>query len=96
MDKLGEALRLIRVFHDVSITELAERIDISPSYISEVENLRKKPSLELISRYAKLFDTTPSSIMFFSEEMGPKDRIRKTIRKKTIRLLQILENHETR
>ena len=32
---IGEALRLIRVFHDVKLNELAEQLDVSKGYISE-------------------------------------------------------------
>ena len=34
---LSEALRLIRVFHDMKQTELADRLSISKSYLSEIE-----------------------------------------------------------
>lgn len=37
---LSEALRLIRVFHDMKQTELAQRLGISKSYLSEIEKDR--------------------------------------------------------
>ena len=65
---LGEALRLIRVFHDKKLVDLAKELDISPGYLSEIERGKsnKKPSLELINRYAQVFNTKPSVILFFS------------------------------
>ena len=50
---LGEALRLIRVFHDLKQSELAERLEISQSHLSDIERCRKVPSQEIVSRYAK-------------------------------------------
>ena len=35
---LSEALRLIRVFHDLKQTELADRLGVSKSYLSEIES----------------------------------------------------------
>ena len=52
---IGEALRLIRVFHDVKLNELAEQLDVSKGYISEIESQKKKPSLDLIEKYSKRF-----------------------------------------
>ena len=54
---IGEALRLIRVFHDVKLNELAEQLDVSKGYISEIESQKKKPSLDLIEKYSiKLYE----------------------------------------
>ena len=49
---LAQALRLIRVFHDVKQNELAARLGISKSHLSEIESGRKQPRLELIERYS--------------------------------------------
>ena len=45
---LSEALRLIRVFHDVKQNELAERFGVSKSYLSEIESGKKLPSIDFI------------------------------------------------
>lgn len=67
---IGEALRLIRVFHDKKSRDLATELGISPSYLSEIENDRKRPSLDLIEAYAATFKTHPSVILFFAQELG--------------------------
>ena len=64
---LAEALRLIRVFHDIKQNELAGRLGISKSHLSEIESGRKQPRLELIERYSEEFGIPSSSILFFSE-----------------------------
>ncbi len=66
---INEALRLIRVFHDLKQFELAERLNISKSYISEIEKGSKTPSLDLIEKYATEFRIPASAIMFFAEEI---------------------------
>ena len=61
---LGEALRLIRVYHDLKQKEAAERLGVSTSYISEIERGTKTPTLDVIDRYSREFDIPVSSIMF--------------------------------
>lgn len=90
---LGEALRLIRVFHDVKLNELAKQLEVSKGYISEIESQKKKPSLDIIEKYSKRFDISVSAIMLFSEELD-KDRsnLKIGIRNKILKFLQIVEN----
>lgn len=66
---LNEALRLIRVFHDLKQNELAERLDISQSFLSEIESGKKAPTNELVAKYASEFDLPVSSIWFFDEKL---------------------------
>lgn len=93
MDSLGEALRLIRVFHDYTTTELSKELDISSSFISDIERSKKKPSMDLIGKYASVFKTTPASILLFSEELESKSKMKNGFRKKAIELMQILEKY---
>ena len=93
---LSEALRLIRVFHDMKQRELAERLGISKSYLSEIESGKKTPSLELVNRYAEEFDLPASSILFFSESLADEDgkssRVRNLIADKILSFLKIVES----
>lgn len=66
---LAEALRLIRVYHDMKQSELSARLGISNSYLSEIESGKKEPRIELIERYSKEFGIPCSSILFFSENL---------------------------
>lgn len=91
---ISEALRLIRVFHDLKQFELAEKLDVSKSYISEIENGVKAPSLEILRRYAQEFNIPVSSIVFFAEEIPTAragDRIRSKIADKVIDILRFVE-----
>jgi transcriptional regulator with XRE-family HTH domain len=73
MNELGAALRSLRVFHDLSQTDAAGKLEISKSYLSEVEAGKKEPTLALLSRYAEVFSVPLSSVLFFAEQMGKGD-----------------------
>lgn len=70
---LHKALRLMRVFHDMNQTELAQKLEISKSHLSGIESGDKKPSLELLTRYAEVFEVPLSSVMFFAEHLDDDD-----------------------
>ena len=92
---IGEALRLIRVFHNTKQTDMAKALDISSSYLSEIENGKKEPSLEILDNYAKEFKTSTSAILFFRDGLNDnsmKSKVKSKIRRKVIQLLQRLEN----
>jgi transcriptional regulator with XRE-family HTH domain len=77
---LSEALKLMRAYHDVSQSDLANDLGISRSYLSEVESGRKQPSLDLLKLYSTRFEVPLSAIMLFSEtvESGAvAERVRK-------------------
>jgi len=91
---IHEALRLIRVFHDLKQVELAQRLGVSKSHISEIEKGNNTPSLDLIQRYAREFELPVSSLMFFVEELPNAksgDKIRSKIAKKIINILHFIE-----
>lgn len=91
---INEALRLIRVFHDLKQVELAQKLGISKSHLSEIEKGVKTPSLDLIERYAVAFNLPVSSIMFFAEELPlarAGDRVRSKIANKVIDILRFVE-----
>ncbi|MCT2560054.1 helix-turn-helix domain-containing protein [Tsuneonella sp. YG55] len=96
---LGEALRLIRVYHDLKQKQVAERLDISTSYLSEIEKGHKTPTLEVIQRYSDVFGLPVSSIMFFAESVeggGSADRARTFVAGKMVGLMQFLEARSDR
>ncbi len=95
---LAEAIRLIRVFHDMKQNELAARLGISKSYLSEIESGKKAPSVEIIQKYSSEFQIPASSILFFSEQLGDlssgydvADKARGVIARKVLNFLKIVE-----
>jgi transcriptional regulator with XRE-family HTH domain len=91
---LGSALRCIRVFHDLNQGEAAEKLGISRSYLSEIEGGSKEPTLQLVQRYAELFNIPASSILFFAENFdrpGAHQAARRLVAGKVLALMQFLE-----
>lgn len=91
---LSEALRLIRVYHDLKQQDLAEKLEISKSYLSEIESGKKTPSIELINKYASQFGIPASSILFFSENLedpSKVSRVKGVIAGKVLQFLQFVE-----
>jgi transcriptional regulator with XRE-family HTH domain len=90
---LNQALRLIRVFHDVSQKDMATRLQIAPSYLSEIEAGKKEPTLQLLRGYSKEFKIPMSSILFFSEHMqdgSAAPRLKTAVSGKVLALLQFI------
>lgn len=94
---IGEALRLIRVYHDLKQSDLANRLSISQSHLSEIERGKKAPTGELIERYSKEFRLPVSSIWFFNEhltegvEQSMLDQARGVIADKVLNFLRFVE-----
>jgi transcriptional regulator with XRE-family HTH domain len=90
---LGEALRLIRVFHDVTQQDLSAELDVAQSHLSEIESGKKLPTIPLLEKYAERFDIPLSSIMFFSETIdrgAVSERARVVVSKKILKILDFI------
>lgn len=95
---LHRALRLLRTYHHLTQIELAKRLCISNSYLSEIESGNKLPGLELLGKYAEVFKMPVSSILLCSEaingERKPGTRLRVAAADKILRLLEWLEERD--
>lgn len=92
---LYRALKLLRTYHQLTQIELAKRLGISNSYLSEIEKGDKAPGLDLLNKYAEVFKMPTSSILLFSETMEgerkPGSKLRIAAADKILRLLEWLE-----
>ncbi|WP_282046651.1 helix-turn-helix domain-containing protein [Roseibium album] len=70
---LNEALRLVRVYHDMRKAELSRELGYSRSFITELEAGTKKVTLETLQRYSDYFDIPVSSLMLFAERTNDDD-----------------------
>lgn len=89
---------MIRTFHDLTQGEVAEKIGVSKSYVSEIENANRTPSLDVIESYSKNFGIPVSSIMLFAEELSSptKDRtIKGLISRKVLKMLEFIDARAT-
>ena len=72
---IDRALRLTREFHRMKQGDLAKRLGISTSYLSEIENGKKSASLDLLDQYSKVFNVPASTFLLFKERStGALDR----------------------
>jgi transcriptional regulator with XRE-family HTH domain len=87
---LNRALRLVRIYHDLTQAELARRLGLSKSYISEIESGRKKAGLDLLERYSIEFNIPASSLLLFAEHANGSTSsrdLRTYVAEKTIKML---------
>jgi len=56
MDDLGERLKNVRVRAGLSLRELARRAEVSPSFISQIENGKSQPSVTTLYSLTRLLD----------------------------------------
>ena len=64
---IGDVLMRLRKIYGYKAVEISKLLGISASYLSEIENNRKQPSLELLNKYAGLFGIKLSSLILLSE-----------------------------
>ena len=70
MTTLGQVLKLFRfsVAEDFTAQKLAKKMGVSATYISEVENGGKTPSLEGLRKFSKVFNVPASQIFKIEED----------------------------
>lgn len=64
---IGEVLKRLRKIYGYKAVDVSEKLGISASYLSEIENGKKQPSLEHLKKYADLFGIKLSSLILLSE-----------------------------
>ncbi len=94
----GQALKLLRRHQGFNQSTFANKLGISRSYISELESGNRTPSLDLLNRYAEVFNIPVSSLVFFAEALqntensaGRLEKAKGVIAKKIIALLTALD-----
>ncbi|GIO03406.1 hypothetical protein J5TS2_40740 [Brevibacillus halotolerans] len=75
--QLGNTLKRLRLIYGYTATEMSKELGISTSYLSEIENNKKQPSLELLECYASVFGIKKSSILLLAEQLHEAENINK-------------------
>ena len=95
---LNKALRLLRTYHQFTQVELAARLGISNTYLSEIETGVKQAPFDLLEEYSNIFKMPMSSILLFSETIDsaskPGVKLRVGAAGKILRLLDWLAEKE--
>ena len=60
---LGSRLKEIRLKSGLSLREIARQLDVSPSFISQIENGKSQPSVATLYAFAKLL-SVPIDVLF--------------------------------
>jgi DNA-binding XRE family transcriptional regulator len=90
MENLNKALKCLRVYHDLTQVELATKLRISKSHLSEIETGKKLPTIHLLVRYAEVFGVPVSSILFFAENFSNSASVNVSLSPKIEALLKFL------
>ena len=88
---IGDALKRIRMIYGYKALEMSELLQISKSYLSEIENNKKKPSLDLLEKYSEIYGIKLSSLILLSEnyeEANKNNKGDKFIRNMMIKLIE--------
>lgn len=64
----GLTLKKLRLIYGMNAKEFSKALGISASYLSEIENDKKIPSVEILQNYADLLDMKLSSVILLSEK----------------------------
>jgi transcriptional regulator with XRE-family HTH domain len=94
---ISEALRLLRVYHNITQAQLAADLGVSKSYICEIESGKKKASIDILENYSKNFKVPLSSLFFFAEELDQRkvtDRAKGKVAMAALRLLDKIAGKE--
>lgn len=68
LDSIGERVRSLRQARGIGVRELARRVDVTPSMLSQIERGSTNPSVGTLFRLAAALQTTTDS--FFEREEG--------------------------
>jgi transcriptional regulator with XRE-family HTH domain len=90
---INEALKIVRLYWGKTQAELAETLDVSQSYISEIEKGKREVTMDLLGRYSRELNVPMSSLMLFAEKVEgapPIGRGRLFLAGKTLQFLKRL------
>ncbi|SHJ92886.1 helix-turn-helix domain-containing protein [Paramaledivibacter caminithermalis] len=76
---VGKRIKELRKERGLSLKDLSKRIDISISFLSDIENERSNPSLDRLKDIAKGLDTTVSYLLGESDNIVFDDNIYKVL-----------------
>ena len=89
--RINDALKIVRLYWGYSQKELAEKIGLSQSLISEIEASRKSVTMDVLELYSEKLNIPMSQLMFFAEEVEnqpPARRGKLIIAEKLLNLLE--------
>ena len=92
---IGDVLKRIRTIYGYKAGEVSDKLEISNSYLSEIENNKKQPSLELLKKYSDIFGIKVSSLILLSEnldEANEKNKGQEFVKNMMIKLINMMSS----
>lgn len=75
---IGDVLKKTRAIYGYKASEMSSMLGISNSYLSEIENNKKQPSLELLQSYSTILGMKLSSLILLSENFEEASKLNKS------------------
>jgi transcriptional regulator with XRE-family HTH domain len=94
---IGDVLKRTRAIYGYKATEMSSMLGISNSYLSEIENNKKQPSLEILQNYSKILGIKLSSLILLSEdfeEASKNNKSQEFIKNMMLRLVNFMSKSE--
>jgi transcriptional regulator with XRE-family HTH domain len=91
---INEALRLLRLYCGFSQAEMAQKIAVSQSMISDIEGARKSVTMDLLESYSEAVGIKMSQLLMFAEEIEGQPPVRRghlIVADKVLRILDKLK-----
>ncbi len=63
MERFGEKLRILRNRRGLTLRQLADMLDISHSYVGQMERGEKIPNVEMVLKIARIFDVSTDTLI---------------------------------
>lgn len=81
----GTSLKRLRLIYGYKAKELSKLLEITPGYLSEIENNKKNPSLDLLSKYSEVFDIKLSQLIKLSEDLNDETDNKQDLEQKLVK-----------
>lgn len=88
---INDALRLLRLYCGYSQAEMAEKLSVAQSLVSEVERSQKNVTIDLLEAYSRAVGVSMSKLLFFAEEIDGQPVARRGQLIVADKVLKILE-----
>ena len=88
---INEALRLLRLYCGFSQAEMAKRLSVAQSMVSQIEAGRKNVTMDLLEAYSEATGVRMSQLLFFAEEIEGQQIVRRgqlIVADKVLKLLE--------
>ena len=78
---LGKRIKIVRQRNGLTQDQLAERVGLSPKYISGIERGVENPTMDILLRVATMLGVEPYDLFLFGESEESEKVLRKGIEK---------------